>query len=71
MTEEEYFNYLVTQMYIAINNADDFNIRDLCIMKLHFLTNLHTIFKNKENFEEVIKVLSKSQKKKTYEPNHM
>ena len=72
MTEEEYFNYLVTQMYIAINNADDFNKRELCIMKLHFLTNLHTIFKDKENYENVIKVLNKEkQKRKIYEPNHL
>ncbi len=60
MTEEEYFNYLAKKVIMALVNADDFNKRELCILKLHILTNANNIFKNKENFEEVVKVLNKN-----------
>lgn len=60
MTEEEYFDYLEKKVIMALVNADDFNKRELCILKLHVLMNISNIFKNKENFEEVVKVLSKN-----------
>lgn len=63
MTEEEYFDYLVTQIYIAINNAEDFGKKDLCALKLYILMNISPVFKNKEVFEDVIKTLSLNKKR--------
>lgn len=64
--EEGYFTYLTREMINALVKSEDYSCKDFVALKLELLMNLHKIFESKEKFDEVIRNLYESEKKKIY-----
>ena len=64
--EEGYFTYLTREMINALIKSEDYSCKDFVKLKLELLMNLHKIFESKEKFDEVMRILYESEKKKIY-----
>lgn len=66
LTEEEkdnYYNYLVNEILEAIYNADDYNSKELNVIKLDLIVNMHKILETRQGYNKKIKILSKYENK--------
>lgn len=61
--EDGYFNYLTNVVLDAIFKANKYNCRDFNAIKLSFYQDMYTLLKNKEQFEENIKILNEHRQK--------
>ena len=55
---EGYFNYLVNEIFKALDEANDYSCIDFCLLKVELMMNLHKLLQTKESFDEKIKILS-------------
>lgn len=60
---EGYFNYLTKEIFKSIDDANDYNCKDFCIVKLELMMNLYKILESKEKFEKILEILNKNDKK--------
>jgi len=61
--EEGYFNYLSNEVLEAIMKANRYDCKDFTAIKLCFYRNMFNLLKNKEEFEENIRILSEHRQK--------
>lgn len=57
--KEGYFNYLCDEIFKALNDAKKYDCIDFQIVKVELMINLHKILKNKQNFDEKVKILKR------------
>lgn len=55
--EEGYYNYLSSEVLEAIMKANRYDCKDFTAIKLCFYRNMFNLLKNKEKFDEYMRVL--------------
>ena len=68
MNEEDYldgyFNYIVNEILEAIMNANEYTCKDFLALKMEMLVNIHKMLQTREQYEHIIEVLNKDEKKR-------
>ena len=59
---EGYFNYLVNQIFKALDEANDYDCKDFCILKVEVMLKLNRILESKEKLDQVIELLKRDNK---------
>ena len=60
---EGYFNYLVNEIFKALDEANEYTCVDFKLLKVELMLNLHRLLQTKESFDEKIKILRLYEKK--------